>query len=308
MGRRKNVIAVATLSLAVFGLVGCGSEPALQDKPSQDDVMSTSAEGVDDPNAVFVAANYLGLPEKAPPTYWYADTSSKTAPAKSFGLYSSTANQRIMFVVFDDMNPVDNLGFFTKKPPYVSCRPPSDDNILQSGNTNLGKKNLKWSLVKLKKPQDAFKAPGLGESVETVASKNFNVLIGAVPTRKKGKSMLMIARGYSDDHKYSHDETLLRLEAAFKKDLDSEAVPHSNLIGKPGDDDDDHEHDDDDPKGEASKAGDSSKAGEASRGQAAKGGGHSSPAGGDDDDADSMDSSDADGDGDGDGDGGDGGE
>lgn len=264
MTQRKDVITVVTCALAILCLVACGAEQKAEEKPILDDVLSTSAEGVSDPNAAFVASTYLGLPEQAPPTYWYADTSAKTAPSKSFGLYSSTNNQRVLFVVFDDKTPVENLGFFTKKPPYVTCLAPTDDNTVKTGNTNLGKKNLNWVLVKCKKPKDQFKVPGVGQAVENQEDKSFPVLVGSMRTRKKGKCMLIIGRGYLDDYKYSNDETVLRLENAFRKPGEGEGGKTGDEESKAGDDADKPGDDDgkarDKTSGDASKAGDDGKA------------------------------------------------
>ncbi len=251
---------VVTCVLTMLFLVACGAEQKAEEKPVLDDVLSTSAEGVSDPKAAFIASTYLGLPEQAPPTYWYADTSEKTAPSKSFGLYSSTNNQRILFVVFNDKTPVENLGFFTKKPPYVTCMAPTDDNTIKTGNTNLGKKNLNWVLVKCKKPKDQFKVPGIGQAVENQEDKSFPVLVGSMRTRKKGKCMLIIGRGYFDDYKYSNDETVLRLENAFKKRGEGEGSSTGDDDSKARRDADKPADDDGNASEDASKADDDGKA------------------------------------------------
>lgn len=153
-----------------------------------------------DKKAVELAVEYGGFSATPPHMYRYADTSEKTSPSKSFGIESEQANQKILFVVYDDMTPLDSLGNFAGKPPFTEVdRADMEQATQDSGDQILGNGKLKWILGK-------YTQPGKQKSV--------SLLIGAFPAAKEGKSILVIGQGLadSDQRQYNSKTTLFVLD------------------------------------------------------------------------------------------------
>ena len=68
--------------------------------------------------AVQMAVEYAGFSGTAIPGYWFTDTAEMTKPAKSFGMESDQGNNKVLFVIMDDMSAVESLQNFLHKPPY----------------------------------------------------------------------------------------------------------------------------------------------------------------------------------------------
>ncbi|MBP7861654.1 hypothetical protein KA183_08220 [bacterium] len=153
-----------------------------------------------DRKAVDLASDSAGFPATPPPKYRYADTSEKTSPSKSFGIESEQANQKILFVIYDDMTPVDALSNFAGKPPFTEVdRTETDVSTFDSGDQILGNGKLKWILGK-------YTQPG--------KQKPLNLLLAAFPAAQEGKSILVIGQGLadSDQRQYNHKTTLFLLD------------------------------------------------------------------------------------------------
>ena len=151
--------------------------------------------------AVKIAAQYAGFKATAIPGYWYEETSDVTKPNLSFGMNSEQGNQKVLFVVFDTTAPVDKLDSFVGLPPYTDVirLTPSDmkDAKLDENNQLLGTGNLHWFVARY-----ARQEPPQGEDSNAV------ILTGAFPSKKPGKSILVIGRGLTPGKAYDYKSTL----------------------------------------------------------------------------------------------------
>ena len=126
------------------------------------------------------AVQFAGFTGTAIPGYWFTDTTQLTAPAKSFGMESAQSNNKVLFVVNDDMAPTKNLQAFTGKVPYqddlVNDELLTPDKAMSSALLGSEKLNVWNGFYK-----DASKA-------------RLKILIGSFPSPVLGKSMLLVSR------------------------------------------------------------------------------------------------------------------
>jgi hypothetical protein len=151
--------------------------------------------------AMKVAVEYAGFKATAIPGYWYEETSDITKPNLSYGMNSEQGNQKIIFTVFDTTAPVDKLDNFVGLPPYTDVyrATPQDikENKIDENNQLLGSGNLHWFVCRY-----ARQNPPAGEDANAV------ILIGAFPSTKPGKSILVIGRALKPDKSYDYKSTL----------------------------------------------------------------------------------------------------
>lgn len=164
------------------------------------DVAPIAKTKASDKKAVQLAVDEGGFSATAPPMYSYVDTSDLTAPTRSFGLNSEQANQKILFIVYDDLAPLSSLNNFVGKPPFQEVdRADAGTAIIDSSEQILGAGKLKWILGRYTKP--GSKDP-------------IHILLASFPAAKEGKSILVVAQAYDDKSKraYNHKTTLFVLD------------------------------------------------------------------------------------------------
>ena len=202
------------IGFPLFALMFCSpqSPPPVAKAPVA--VVHTSSA-----DAIQVAAD-TGFKATPPPDYWYENTLELTKPSKSFGIYSEAKNQKMLFVIFDDMSAVQRFDDFLSKPLYVvqTATRVGTGNQIDRGSMVLGSDALKYYAGHYEMPDG------------TQAS----LLVAGFPSKEKGKSVLAIGQAYKDGVAYDYkggtwlidqmtsdwtkDESGNRLEALAGKD------------------------------------------------------------------------------------------
>lgn len=168
--------------------------------PSKPIVQPIAKTPASDKKAVQLAVDEGGFSATAPPMYSYVDTSDLTAPTPSFGLNSEQANQKILFIVYDDLAPLTSLNNFCGKPPFQEVdRADASSSVIDSSEQILGAGKLKWILGRYTKA-------GLKEPI--------HIMLASFPAAKEGKSILVVAQAFDDKGKraYNHKTTLFVLD------------------------------------------------------------------------------------------------
>jgi hypothetical protein len=187
------------VGLPLFGMMFCGGPSPSTHAPEQktETVGHHSSEA-----AVRTAVQYAGFKGTAPPGYWYEDTSEITKPNKSFGLYSEPSNQKVMFVVFDDMSPVQNLNNFIQRPLFTDAKNLIGTQELDKNpNVSTGKEII-----------------GTGDLTylvghyETGGNPDVPILIGSFPSKATGKSILVVGQALSNDTPYDSKSTIFLID------------------------------------------------------------------------------------------------
>lgn len=151
--------------------------------------------------AVRLAVNEVGLKSKAPPGYWFEDTNALTSPLSSFGIFSDSGNQKVIFVVFNDLSPVHALDRFIQIPPFTDVTAPAADS---------GQK-----VVKVAEGSQILGEGDFHYYVHTypVAGKGPNtILVGSFPIQNSSKSVLVLGQGLKDE-RYDYKSTLFLVDA-----------------------------------------------------------------------------------------------
>lgn len=213
------------------GKTGKDVQPIAKTKPS-------------DKKAVQLAVDEAGFSATAPPMYWYADTSEVTAPTPSFGLNSEQTNQKLLFIVYDDMAPVTSLNNFVGRPPFQEVdRADLSNTLIDSSEQILGAGKLKWILGKYTKA-------GMKEPI--------HIMLASFPAAKQGKSILVVGQAFDEKKRaYNHKTTLFVLDeiasemtAKRNEEVLAEAGKRS-----PQAEDDDEDFDDSESSGSKSSSG-----------------------------------------------------
>jgi hypothetical protein len=195
--KQLMIIGGVIVALLIVGLPmlfsGGGGGPA----PDTNTSTSVSAH----PNsekAMKLAVDNAGFKATAIPGYWYEDTTDLTKPQPSFGMWSEQSNQKIIFVIMDDMAPVRNLTNFVGLPPFCDVyRAEAIETVKQSDGTQvLGDGDFAWFLGRynLQKPE---------KGIDTE-----NILIGSFVSPIKGKSILVVGRALDRAKGYDYKTTL----------------------------------------------------------------------------------------------------
>ncbi|MBX9694156.1 MAG: hypothetical protein K2Z81_17365, partial [Cyanobacteria bacterium] len=160
-------------------------------------------------------ASAAGLASTAPAGYWYADTSSITAPLKSFGLHSEQANQKLLFILFDDTIPIDDLNAYVDEPPYTNLVKVKQ---LDEGDRQLGAVQMQWVSCEYKpgKSHKKFKGTDLLDDKDHRPEKE-PVLVASFPAVEKGKSILIVGQSYAPDKVFEKDDALFILDSLVDK-------------------------------------------------------------------------------------------
>lgn len=194
-----GTIAVMLVVLLVVMMSGSSSPPPPTTKAP------VTAEHPQSESAMKIAVENAGFKATAIPGYWYEDTSELTKPSPSFGMSSEQANQKLLFVVMDNMGPVDNLESFVGLPPYSNVfRAESGElkNVKVDENKQLiGNGALHWFVGRYNKQE-----PAAGENPQEL------ILIGGFPSPKPGKSILVIGKSLSKDKHYDYQSSLFLID------------------------------------------------------------------------------------------------
>jgi len=188
------LVAAVVIGVPVFGFAFCGGSgtppPAVTDPNQSAERVHKSSD-----KAVALATKYAGFQGTAVGGYWYDDTSDKTKPAQSFGLNSELSNQRILFVIMDDLAPVQNLGNFVGLPPFVDDikRAPPEKVKIDEGRQIIGDGDLQWFVGSY---EDAKEGP------------HREVLTAAYASPEKNKSILVVGTAYDPSKGYDPKMTL----------------------------------------------------------------------------------------------------
>ena len=194
------IVAAAIIGFPLIGMTMCGDHHA-PEEVVVDPNTPTKIEHRSSDKAVSIATKYAGFKGTAVPGYWYEDTLDKTKPSLSFGLYSEQSNQKVIFLVNDDMSPVNDLTNFVSKPPCTDLAAESTDITafkIEENNQILGDGNLHWFVGKYA----STPLPNTNDPVKEEA------LIGAYPSPEKGKSIIVLGRALKPGVAYDYKTTL----------------------------------------------------------------------------------------------------
>jgi hypothetical protein len=179
-------------------------------------------------HAVQMAAEYAGFSGTAIPGYWFVDTSEQTKPAKSFGMESDQGNNKVWFLIMDDMAAVENLANFRNKPPFQDDVLPNESRTKYDEHQSLlGSEKLATSVGDYGRKEDA-----------QIREK---ILVGAFPSPQAGKSILVISRAKDPAKPYDPRATeflIDQMEIVLKDRATKMSGNSSVQAGKPHDDTD----------------------------------------------------------------------
>jgi hypothetical protein len=242
--------------------------------PAKSPVASVSPpkqENPSSPEATKIASTDAGLSEKVPPTFWYEDTQTLTKPTKSFALMSKTNNQKVQFLIFDDLSPLQNLSSFAVLPPYCGFKPGVTVEKVDSGTEKLDRGDFNWMVGRYKgessglsqtntnavssdannpsapspdathseTPQSPDATSGQnGQPAPVVspsASSGQTILVGAFPGTTSNSAILLIAQALSPSSPYDYKSTLWLIDQLTKADggqANKKDAGDTNEIGK----------------------------------------------------------------------------
>ena len=193
---------VAVLCLPLFFLMFCRPKAPdaghVQNKPP---AIATTRPS--DEKAVKLAVDDAGFSATAPPMYWYEDTSEETSPTPSFSLVSEQANQRIMFLIYNDLAPINSLKDFLPKPPFTPVNRIDSQSaaLVDGGDQIIGAGKMKWMLGHYWLVKEGEPKP-----------MGVNIFIASFSAAAEGKSVLVIGRAFDDKKTYNFKTTLFVLD------------------------------------------------------------------------------------------------
>lgn len=181
--------AIVLLPLVMMSM--CGSPTPTSTTTT---TTSTTQPHANDEKAAGLAVEFAGFKSSTPPGYWYEDTSTITAPLPSFGMMSERANQRVIFMVHDDMAPVNNLENFIGRPPFAEVNPADKPDTIKidQAERDFGTGKLKYFVGRYLTPKGNDRL----------------VLTGAYPSPREGKSILVVGTSLNDSVIYDPGSTL----------------------------------------------------------------------------------------------------
>lgn len=178
----------ALLALPLFGMLMCSTPttpPAIVDTTDAAPVVHQNSE-----KAMQAAVEYAGFKATPPPGYWFEDTSAITGETKSFGLYSERANQKVLFVIYDDLSPCKNLNNFFFKPPYAEVQTGDKEGKLEENHQVFGEEGDFHYYA------SRYPTKEVGETKV--------VLTGALPAVDPTKCILMVATNLKEKTQYDY--------------------------------------------------------------------------------------------------------
>src|SRR5262249_55483352 len=115
---------------------------------------------------------------------------------------SEPNNQKVMFVVFDDMSPVQSLDNFTKRPLFTDAK-----NLI--GTQEIEKNPMVSTGKQIIGTGDFNYFVG---HYETGGNADWPILVGSFAAKTPGKSILVIGQALSNDTPYDSKSTLFLVD------------------------------------------------------------------------------------------------
>jgi hypothetical protein len=195
----KQVFAIIGGSMAaiivLISMITVGNSVSIA--PSN--VPVNSAENKNIEQVIQLAVNVVGFKGIAPPGYSFADSAAETSPLPSFVMFSEANNQKILFVIFNDMSPVLALDRFTQIPPFsdiVATKDPGREEFkVTEGSQILGDGNFHYFVR------------GYPTAINTIKT----MLVGSFPAKEAGKSVLVLGQALKEGT-YDYKSTLFLID------------------------------------------------------------------------------------------------
>ena len=148
--------------------------------------------------AVKLAVGSVGFKGITPPGYWFEDTTNVTSPLPSFGINSDASNQKVIFVIFNDMSPVQALDRFIQIPPFsdVVSSTEGPPTKITEGSQILGEGAFHYFVY----------------SYFTASNTKKVMLVGAFPAKESGKGVLVLGQALKEGN-YDYKSTLFLVDA-----------------------------------------------------------------------------------------------
>lgn len=215
---KQLAIAGAVVAFPLVMMMMCSSPapPPTAVVPGTDTATTTVHQNSD--KAMQAAVEDAGFKATPPPGYWFEDTTPITGDAKSFGLYSERANQKVIFIINDDVTPCKNLVNFTVKPPYVTTPGGGDPKVIEEQHQAFGEEG-----------DFHYYAMRYGFGADTMIS-----LIGSFPAVDPKKCVLMIGQTLKEKTTYDYKSGVWLVDQ-----MGSERTKRGNqaIVNKTKDDD-----------------------------------------------------------------------
>jgi len=184
---KKQMIMIGALVLLVLAMMmmmmgggggGGGDQPVVTTPTKEENKEKGNIEA-----ATALAEKYAAFNSTLLPDWEYVDTSKLTGAMPSFGVNSEKAATEIVFAVWDNTGPVENLQLLVHKVPFTdffnSARESKNFKV-DSGINYVGKEGLPWFVGKYESTKDknlhmallgAYKSPVAGKAIVFVAHK-----------------------------------------------------------------------------------------------------------------------------------------
>jgi len=134
---------------------------------------------------------YAGFKRQAPPTYEYVNTKELTGETISFGLNSERQNQKLLFLLWDNWGPINDLGLITGKVPYTDFV--KLEQKVDSGQQGIGGGPFTWLA---------------GRFIRAADSKIELAFVGAYRSPVEDKAVVVIGRSFSDEQPLDYNLTI----------------------------------------------------------------------------------------------------
>lgn len=189
------IACAIVVGFPLFGMMFC--TPPIPEPSEPPPAQNPASTHPSSESAIMIAVENGGFKGTAPPGYWYEDTAALTKPAKSFGLYSVASNQKLLFVLIDDLAPLLNLKTFITRPLYTEAKGPMSDDLLKAkvdeGSQICGSGNLTWFVGRYQMPND--EPPRA-------------IFVGSLPAKDEKKSFLVIGQALNGSATYDYKSAL----------------------------------------------------------------------------------------------------
>ena len=142
------------------------------------------------------AVDFAGFSGTAIPGYNFVDTKELTAPVKSFGMQSDQGNNKVLFLIMDDMSAFNNFNTFIPKPL-------NQDDILPLSTEDHPDWPKSASLLGTEKLQTSVQSYRLKEDHDHAVK----IVTSTFPSPVSGKSVLVISRAADPAKPYDPKST-----------------------------------------------------------------------------------------------------
>lgn len=226
---KQLAIAGAVVALPLVMMMMCSSPST---PPAVKDVATDTAAPTVHQNsdiAMQNAVDYAGFKATPPPGYWYEDTSSLSGQQKSFGLYSERANQKNIFLIYDDLSAGEkNLANFLQKPPYFTVPPGGGEaKPIETIRQPFGEEGQYFTYYAMRYGYAESATVGLVGSVPAVDSKKSILMIGQSLNEKSGydyKSAVWLVDQMGSERTKRGNEAILAKNASAKTDATADGT------------------------------------------------------------------------------------